>query len=67
LTRSTFWMVLGYGTPMKRHESEEAAMKEAARLAMNNPGHEFNVLRSVGTVTKRETIFEPHEPVDPPF
>jgi hypothetical protein len=60
-------MVLGTGAPVVKHDNETAAIKEAERLAVNNPGWEFHVLRSVGTVTKRETIFEPHEPVDPPF
>ncbi len=44
-----FWMVVGKGAPVFKHDSLEAARNEAARLAKQNPGQSFNVLESVAT------------------
>ncbi len=44
-----FWMVLGNGEPVHRHESLASARTEAARLAKQCPGHAFTVLESVAT------------------
>lgn len=43
-----FWMISGTGTgmPTVRHDSYERAEAEAKRLARNNPGVEYVVLKS---------------------
>jgi hypothetical protein len=43
-------MVLGSGTPVYRHYSEQAARNEAERLARLHPPQKFTVLESVDTV-----------------
>ena len=45
-----FWMVWNpHGrSPTYRHESRESANKEAQRLARDNPGQVFVVLKAVG-------------------
>lgn len=47
-----FWMVWGEGTHRVtcQHYSERAAMAEAERLAAQNPGQNFFVLRAVQRV-----------------
>jgi len=50
----TFWMVLGHGTPSYRHDTEESARNEAARLATVNPGETFHVLQAVAKCVKSD-------------
>ena len=54
-----FWMVWNPkgNAPTYRHPSKDAAIQEARRLAMYNPGQEFYVLRTVAkTVTPPPVI-----------
>lgn len=55
-----FWMVLGLGTPVYRHDSEDSARAEAERLAENCPGSEFVVLESIASVRKSSVQWEDH-------
>ena len=45
-----FWMVYSPtgGAPTRSHYSRDDAQREAERLARNNPGRAFFVLKSVG-------------------
>ena len=45
-----FWMVWrqGSGAPTFRHDSEDAATREAERLATINRGEQFFVLEAIG-------------------
>ena len=45
---SKFWMVYGHGrgAPAVRHHTKESAHAEASRLAANNPGSLFVVLKA---------------------
>jgi hypothetical protein len=45
-----FWMVVGLGTPVFRHETKYQAKQEAERLARLNPTQSFAVLESVAEV-----------------
>lgn len=60
-TQDQYWMVLGSGTPRYRHATEQSARTEAARLARNNPGVEFVVLRSVCTVQLNKLSITEHD------
>lgn len=60
--KKTFWMVLGYGTPTFRHETEESATREAERLASMNPGQTFTVLEAVKSCRKAEVVWVEHHP-----
>lgn len=57
-----FWFVWNPTAqiPTYRHYSLEHAKQEAKRLAMQNPGTEFIVLESIGTVVKNEVIWKGH-------
>ena len=50
------WNPIGR-SPTYKHESIVTATKEAERLAVQNPGHEFHVLRAIGACTKRDVIW----------
>lgn len=56
IEQSTFWMVLGSGVPVFKHSSYDAAQREAARLARENPPQEFYVLQSVAVAVKTDVI-----------
>jgi hypothetical protein len=62
-TEKRFWMVwcLQGRAPTTKHLSQEKARQEAERLARANPGREFVVLQSLGTVRVRETEYVEHE------
>lgn len=57
-----FWMVLNdntskcsvQGLPTFRHDTQETALKEAARLAGLNPGIKFYVLETVAACVKSD-------------
>ena len=53
-----FYLVWNYngGTPTVRHESREAAEREATRLAMLNKGQHFIVLSSLVDVVIAEPV-----------
>ncbi len=53
-----FWMVLGSGVPVFRHNSLQAARKEAERLAKQHVGQSFTVLESVATVRAEGVSWE---------
>lgn len=59
-----FWMVLGGGMPVYRHQEKESARKEAERLAMENPGHEFTVLEALATVKSERITWTVNGPDD---
>lgn len=52
---AAFWMVLGDGTTYTkvRHQSRASAEHEASRLAKQNPGKKFFILKMVGTAEAR--------------
>lgn len=54
--RKTFYLVwrLGGGAPTKQHASHHQAQSEACRLAGENPGVEFVVLKAVSGHTLPE-------------
>ena len=59
-TKGKFWTVWnprGF-IPVVRHESEEAAIQEAERLARKHPDHHIYVLENIGhaRVKKPETF-----------
>lgn len=56
IAQEQFWMVWNpMGWPPKfRHESEDSALREAKRLARNNPGQQFYVLEAVSGVEKND-------------
>ncbi len=58
-----FWFVWNPAgrAPTYRHPSLVSAKTEADRLAALNPGQEFVVLQSVGTVRTQRTVWEEHE------
>lgn len=62
MAASKFWFVWNEAgrSPKKKHTSEGEARKEAARLANENPGHEFVVLESVGSCRTNSVIWEDH-------
>lgn len=63
-----FWMVLSDVSntpPTLRHQTEDAAKKEAARLANNNPGIKFFVLEVVAACVKSDVQWMEAE--DVPF
>ena len=63
-----FWMVLGNGTPVYRHATEELARMEAERLARVHPGQEFFVLQAIGKCVKSDVQWsEPSDSGDIPF
>ena len=62
-----FWMVLGSGMPVYRHESESAARNEAGRLARIHTGQEFVVLKSVVSCVVNELRWDESEPEDVGF
>lgn len=47
-----FWVIWNERgrAPVHKHYDRQAAESEAARLAQNNPGHEFHILESQQTV-----------------
>lgn len=66
LTDRTFYLVWcpqGPTPPSYRHPNEDAARREAARLARGNEGREFHVLRSTGKVVFG-TVWIDHDIVD---
>jgi len=68
-----FWYVKGPGEPSFRHSTEEDAVREAERLAFNNPGVNFFVLEATLAVRRSEIHRErledpePSEDGEPPF
>lgn len=46
--------------PRFQHTSEASARREAERLARQNPGQRFIVLKSVAEVTKNDIIWKDH-------
>lgn len=52
-----FWMVLGNGVPVYRHETPEEANCEAERLARLNRGQEFVVLEAVAKVCVSDVVW----------
>ncbi|WP_457797615.1 hypothetical protein [Methylocystis sp. S23] len=68
-----FWMVHGDGPTNVRHSCREIAEREAERLARNNPGHPFYVLRAVARYRRVEVERVDLEPTsvgldgEPPF
>jgi|GEM_PF-846865 len=61
--QSRFWMVYNTGpyggAPFHKHQSRESADKEAQRLARENPGQSFIVLKSMGGFRAAEPRIEP--------
>lgn len=61
--QSRFWMVFNtshFGrAPTYTHETREAADKEAARLARQNPGQCFIVLKSMGGFIAEQPEVQP--------
>jgi hypothetical protein len=55
------------GPPTHRHGSERDAIREAERLARNNPGHRFMVLQLVGTAQRVDVEFIRPTREDLPF
>lgn len=55
-----FWLVWceNGGTPTVRHESPDAAEREARRLAAAHPGKSFLVLAPVARCTKQDIVVE---------
>ena len=54
MEQDQFWMVwnpLGY-QPRMKHWNEDAAVREAKRLARENPGQQFYVLEAIAGVEK---------------
>jgi hypothetical protein len=53
----TFWMVYGEGqgcsAPAMKHGKKAAAIKEAERLALSNPGKKFYLLEAVSVCVKQ--------------
>lgn len=64
-----FWMVVGRGTPTKRHESYQSARTEAERLAKLDRGQPFTVLESMVTAKVTDVVWEQHQDLeqDQPF
>ena len=58
-----FWLVWSpkMGVPITRHNSDDSASKDAARLAVKHPGEIFNVLESVGHYIKQEVYWQEHD------
>lgn len=53
-----FYMVLGRGMPTVRHDSYEAAEREAVRLARQDPEQEFFVLVALSRAKKNDVVVE---------
>lgn len=61
-----FWMVVRLlgpsdcfnNAPTREHVTEQSARAEAERLARNNPGQRFAVLRSVAVACKHDVAWE---------
>jgi hypothetical protein len=53
---ATFWLVWGegLGRPTFKHSTVASATSEAERLTSQFPGRRFHVLKSIGSVVKRE-------------
>lgn len=60
----TFWMVLGSGSPTRRHTSLAEARSEAERLARLNPRCEFVILQSLATCKVSDIDWQKHEGTD---
>ena len=64
-----FWMVKrdGYGSASTQHASKHSAVREAQRLAQENPGVYFFVLETIGVAR----VVQPAQYIewvyDPPF
>ena len=60
-----YWLVHGAGPTNHRHETKAAAIREAERLARENPGQAFVVLEAVEAIRlgefERLTFGEPFE------
>jgi len=64
-----FWLVWNEngGTPMRKHDSRESAIKEAERLAAGTGyGQKFFVLRSE-TMSRRSDVTTIEAKFEPPF
>ena len=61
--QARFWMVYNTGPygrpPLHKHPSRESADKEAQRLAKENPGQPFIVLKSMGGFRALDPKVEP--------
>ena len=55
-----FWMVLGEGTPVYRHDTEESANQEAMRLCRQHRGKRFTVLKSCTSFVVSDVETIPH-------
>lgn len=68
-SKSSFWCVYrdGGGAPTKRHTTEKEALKEAERLAENNPGATFYVLQSVSESFRPPKVVTIRHLEDVPF
>ncbi len=57
-----FWLVWGgaFRLPTIRHDTKHMAKVEATRLSLNNPGHIFYVLESLGYYKKEDALWTPH-------
>jgi uncharacterized protein YfiM (DUF2279 family) len=63
-----FWMVLGAGVPVYRHQTEREARVEAERLAKEHSQCEFYVLEATWKVQKSSVVWsEATEDTDIPF
>lgn len=58
MDRERFWMVVGNGPPVHRHDTFESAKAEAERLARLNPGQEFAVMASIAVCKKTDVTWE---------
>lgn len=64
MNTTKFWMVLGCGIPIVRHNDKQSARTEAERLARAYPGSEFVVLESLASVVKSDISWALHDAVD---
>lgn len=60
--RTKFWLIWNERgrAPVCKHPTRQSAETEAARLAANNPGHEFHILESERTVYLNNIAVEDH-------
>jgi hypothetical protein len=60
MERNTFWMVYGLNqrSPVVRHKTEDSALREAARLARQNPETAFYVMEATHRLRRNDVLVE---------